>query len=113
MMAIMCWPAALLLLIATGVAVAEKKYDSRDGCDEARWKEWESIIISADGYPEEQEDARGVRDLNRQICDALKAGTLDEAEAARQYDEAVDAWIDRVAKRRHRRRQGSSTQAPT
>jgi uncharacterized OsmC-like protein len=92
----------LLALISCG-AVHAQKYQTKNGCDEARWKEWESIIIEADGFPDEQEDARGVRDFNRKICGEMDAGRLTEVEGNRRYDEEVQRWVKRVEQRQLKR----------
>ena len=80
------------------------KYKTMNGCDEARWKEWESIIISAEGYPEEQEDARHVRDVNRQACADWKSGKLTADQATEGYDREVDAWTRRIEQRKQLRK---------
>lgn len=56
----------ILALAATAPVLADgPKYKTMDG---ARWKEWQSIIIEADGYPEEQDDARVVHEVNHSAC---------------------------------------------
>lgn len=92
----------LLALFNCGSAHAQK-YQTKDGCDDARWKEWESIIIEADGYPDEQEDARSVRDFNRKICEDMDAGRLTEDEGTRRYDGEVERWVKRVEQRQLKR----------
>lgn len=96
--------------MAPALALAEgPKYKTIDGCDEGRTREWESIIIEFDGFPEEQEDARGVRDLNVQVCKDLKAGAITQDEASRRYDGAVDTWTERVKERQERRKRPAGT----
>lgn len=81
-----------------------QKYETKDGCDEGRWKEWESIIIGFEGYTEEQEDARSVRESNRTACAELKAGKITQEEATRRYDREVEAWVKRIEGRQLKRR---------
>lgn len=93
-----------LLLILPLVALADgPKYKTIDGCDEGRLREWESIIIEADGYPEEQEDARSMRGLNLQICKDMKAGKFTQEQATQRYDQAIGEWIKRVQDRQAKR----------
>lgn len=101
---------SLLVTVVLGTAMAEgPRYDTMDGCDEARWKEWESIIISFEGYPEEQEDARHVRELNRKACADWKSGNQTAEQATQNYDKEVEAWVGRVQKRQERRRSNGMT----
>lgn len=92
----------LMAFISCGLAHAQK-YQTKNGCDDARWREWESIIIEADGFPDEQEDARGVRDFNRKVCEEMDAGRLTEVEGNRGYDEEVERWVKRVEQRQLKR----------
>lgn len=96
--------ASLLLLASISCSIAHaQKYQTKNGCDEGRWKEWASIIIEADGYPDEQEDARGVRDFNRKMCEEMDAGRLTEDEGNRRYDQEVERWVKRVEQRQLKR----------
>lgn len=96
---------ALGLLISVGATFADgPKYETMNGCDEGRWKEWESIVIGFDGYPDEQEDARHVRNLNRKACDDWKSGKLTADQATEGYDREVDAWTKRIEQREQRRK---------
>lgn len=92
----------LLASISCG-AVHAQKYQTKNGCEEARWKEWESIITEADGFPDEQEDARSVRDFNRKICEDMDAGRVTADEGNRRYDDEVQRWVKRVEQRQQRR----------
>lgn len=79
------------------------------GCDEARWREWRAIIEEAAGWPEEQADAASVMARNRELCAAHAAGKITEEEGAELYQEALDAWTQRVRDRRRRREEWSGS----
>lgn len=80
-----------------------QKYDTHDGCDAARWSEWESIIIGFEGDAVEQDDARSVRDFKRALCKRMADGELSQEKADEMYDAEVEAWGTRI-KRRQRAR---------
>lgn len=95
---------ALVSFVTTIAQADGPKYQTMNGCDEGRWREWESIIIGFDGDPVEQEDARYVRDVNRQACEDWKSGKLTADQANEGYSREVDAWTKRVEQREMRRR---------
>lgn len=106
------------MFLLAGIAVlsnpaiaAGPKYETFDGCDEGRWKEWDSIIIGFDGYPDEQSDARSVRDLNRKVCAEWKSGAISADDAHERYSRELDAWVQRIEKRRARRVLDGAAQA--
>lgn len=86
-------------ILALAGAAFGQKYETKDGCDDGRWSEWESIIISAEGYPEEQADARSVRDYNRELCARMDAGELTQEQSDALYEQALDAWVKRIERR--------------
>lgn len=98
----------LATIWTTSVQSEGPRYPTAEGCDPARWSEWESIIIAAEGWPGEQEDARSVRELNRRVCAHWKAGEMTQEEATRVYDAEVEAWGRRIERRRWRREGASS-----
>ena len=90
-------------LVVTSSAGAQARYETHDGCDVGRWSEWESIIISMDGYPDEQDDARAVREFNRELCERMDAGELTQDEANGLYDRELEAWGERMEERKAKR----------
>lgn len=97
--------------IAICGAVDAQKYESHDGCDEGRTKEWESIIIGFEGDPVEQADARSVRDENLRLCAEWKAGRQTSPEIEQQYDAAMKAWLKRFEQRKKSRLMPAGSEA--
>ena len=92
---------ALIIFCATARAEGPI-YDSKDGCDESRWKEWDSIIIGFDGDPIEQTDAIEMRNFNRALCGRMKSGELTQDQADEIYSRELDEWVERVEQRQRR-----------